>query len=205
MSFWSRLQKIDMDLKKLMAVYLVIPFFGLAIPFGLYALVQSYSSYLALADRGVQTVATIQKVAETGGRKKRNAVTSTFRAADGRDYTSKAVYAHEGSRHLRPGMRIGVVYQRDLPSNNAPSLAYVRHDLGGIVSFLAIVTLGFSLLAWTYRQEYAGLFRSASPSCRSRAPFKEAATRYFKRPAAVRSGACRSASHRGLANASRAQ
>jgi len=173
MSVWSRLQKIDTDLKKLLAVYLVIPLFGLAIPFGLYVLAQSYSAYLALADRSVQTVATIRKVAETGGRQKRNAVTSTFRAADGRDYTSKAVYALDGSRHLRPGMKIGVIYQRDLPSNNAPSLAYARHELGGIVSFLAIITMGFSLLAWTYRRQYAGLFRSAPPSCRSRAPFKE--------------------------------
>jgi len=161
MSFWSRLQKIDKDLKKLLAVYLVTPFFGLSIPFGLHALAQSYSAYLALADRGVQTIATIQKVAETGGRQNRNAVTSTFRAADGRDYTSTALYALNGSRHLRPGMRIGVIYQRDLPSNNAPSLTYARHQIKDIVFFLAVATIGFFLLAWIYRQEYAGLFRSA--------------------------------------------
>ena len=158
MSFWSRLQKIDTDLKKLMAVYLVIPLFGLGIPFGAYVLLQSYSAYLALADRGVQAVAIIQTVAETGGRQNRNAVTSKFTAADGRIYASKALYTLEGSRHLRPGMRISVLYQRDLPSNNAPSLAYVRHDLGGVAFFLAVVTIGFSLLAWIYRREYAGLF-----------------------------------------------
>jgi len=161
MSFWSRLQKIDTDLKKLLAVYLFVPFFGLAIPFGVYVLAQSYSAYLALADRGVQTVAIVQKVAETGGRQNRNAVTSTFRAADGRDYTSTALYALDGSRHLRPGMRIGVIYQRDLPSNNAPSLAYAGREIKGIVFFLAVATIGFFLLAWIYRQTYAGLFRSA--------------------------------------------
>ena len=161
MSFWSRLQKIDKNLKKLLAVYLVIPIFGLSIPFSLNFLAQSYSAYVALADRGVQTVATVQKVAETGGRQNRNAVTATFRAADRRDYTSTALYALDGSRHLQPGMKIGVIYQRDLPSNNAPSLAYARQEIKEIVFFLAVATIGFFLLAWIYRQEYAGLFRLA--------------------------------------------
>ena len=120
MSIWSRLVQLDVKMRQTMAVYLIIPLFGLAIPVGLFLLGQSYLAYLALAERGVQAIATIQTVAETGGRHNRNAVTSTFRAADGRDYTTRALYALDGSRHLRPGMRMGVVYQHDLPSNNAP-------------------------------------------------------------------------------------
>ena len=129
MSLWSKLVQLDVKMRQAMAVYLIIPLFGLAIPVSLFVLGQSYVAYRSLADRGVQAIATIQTVAETGGRHNRNAVTSTFRAADGRDYTSKAFYALDGSRHLRPGMRMGVVYQHDLPSNNAPSLDYAKGEL----------------------------------------------------------------------------
>ena len=107
------LVQLDVKMRQAMAVYLIIPLFGLAIPVSLFVLGQSYVAYRSLADRGVQAIATIQTVAETGGRHNRNAVTSTFRAADGRDYKSKAFYALDGSRHLRPGMRMGVVYQHD--------------------------------------------------------------------------------------------
>jgi len=157
MSIWSRLVQLDVKMRQAMAVYLIIPLFGLAIPVGLFLLGQSYLAYLALAERGVQAIATIQTVAETGGRHNRNAVTSTFRAADGRDYTTKALYALDGSRHLRPGVRMGVVYQHDLPSNNAPSLGYAKGELRGIGFFVLVVSVLFSVLAWIYRGEYAAM------------------------------------------------
>ncbi len=158
MSLWSRLIQLDIKMRQAIAVYLIIPLFGLAIPVSLFVLGQSYLSYLSLADRGVQALATIQTVAETGGRHNRNAVTSTFRAADGRDYMSKAFYALEGSRHLRPGMRLGVVYQHDLPSNNAPSLGYAKGELRTIGFFTILAFVLFPLLAWIYRGEYAAIF-----------------------------------------------
>jgi hypothetical protein len=157
MSLWSKLIQLDVKMRQVLAVYLIIPLFGLAIPVGLFLLGQSYLAYQALADRGAQTVATIQSVAETGGRHNRNAVTATFRAADGRDYTSKALYAIEGSRHLRPGMRIGVLYQSDRPSNNAPTLAYAKGELRSIGFFVALASVFFSLLAWVYRERYRDL------------------------------------------------
>jgi hypothetical protein len=157
MSLWSKLIQLDVKMRQALAVYLIIPLFGLAIPVGLFFLGQSYLAYLALADRGVQALATIQSVSETGGRSNRNAVTATFRAGDGRDYTSKALYAIEGSRHLRPGMRIGVLYQSDLPSNNAPSLAYAKGELRNIGFFVVLAGVFFPLLAWIYRERYRAL------------------------------------------------
>ena len=157
MSLWSKLIQLDVKMRQAIAVYLIIPLFGLAIPVSLFVLGQSYVAYRSLADRGVQTIATIQTVAETGGRHNRNAVTSTFRAADGRDYTSKAFYALDGSRHLRPGMRMGVVYQHDLPSNNAPSLGYAKGELRSVGFFVLLASVMFSVLAWIYRGEYAAM------------------------------------------------
>ena len=75
MSLWSRLVQLDVKMRQAMAVYLIIPLFGLAIPVSLFVLGQSYVAYRSLADRGVQAIATIQTVAETGGRHNRNAVT----------------------------------------------------------------------------------------------------------------------------------
>ena len=154
MKLWSTLIRFDVNLRKVMAVYIFIPLFAVALPVVLWNLAQSYSAYLALADRGVQTVASIQKIAETGGRANRNAVTSSFTAADGRTYESKALYAIGGSRHLRPGMKLGVIYQRDLPSNNAPSLAYAKGELRSNVFFVTFMSCLFSLLAWIYRDAY---------------------------------------------------
>lgn len=163
MKIWSTLIAYDMNLRKVMAVYLLTPLFALAVPVGLWVFAQSYSAYLALADRGVQTLATIQKIAETGGRANRNAVTSTFTAADGRTYESKALYAIDGSRHLRPGMKLGVIYQRDLPSNNAPTLSYAKAQLRSIVFFVVLMSGLFSLLAWVYRDKYSSIYARLRP------------------------------------------
>ena len=154
----AALTKFDTDLRRVMAVYLIIPLFTLAIPVGLWTLAQSYDAYRALADHGVQTAASIQSVTETGGRVRRNAVTAAFVATDGRTYVAKVLYALDSSRHLRPGMRIGVIYQRDLPSNNAPSLAYARGELRSIVFFIVLMSGLSSLLAWIYRDEYASIY-----------------------------------------------
>jgi hypothetical protein len=52
-------------------------------------------------------------------------------------------------------MKLGVIYQRDLPSNNAPSLAYAKGELRSNVFFVVLMSALFSLLAWVYRDEYA--------------------------------------------------
>ena len=54
-------------------------------------------------------------------------------------------------------MRMGVVYQHDLPSNNAPSLGYAKGELRGIGFFVLVVSVLFSVLAWIYRGEYAAM------------------------------------------------
>ena len=99
MKLWSTLIRFDVNLRKVMAVYLFIPLFAVALPVVLWNLAQSYSAYLALADRGVQTVASIQKIAETGGRgvstgiavwKRRSDPDETLRQADQELYRSKA-------------------------------------------------------------------------------------------------------------------
>jgi hypothetical protein len=154
----AALTSFDTDLRRAMAVYLIIPLFTLALPAGLWTLAQSYDAYRALADRGVQTGASIQSVTETTGRARRNAVTSTFVATDGRTYVSKALYGYDSSRHLRPGMRIGVIYQRDLPANNAPSLTYAQGELRSIVFFIVVMGGLTSLLAWIYRDAYASIY-----------------------------------------------
>ena len=51
-------------------------------------------------------------------------------------------------------MKLGVIYQRDLPSNNAPSLAYAKGELRSNVFFVTFMSCLFSLLAWIYRDAY---------------------------------------------------
>ena len=174
MMLWTKLIELDGRLRRFVALYIFIPLAALSVPVGLCVLLQSSRDYHRLAEAPVHTLAVIQSIAETGGRHNRNAVTSTFKAADGRTYVSKALYGIEGSRHLRPGMKLGVVYERDLPSNNAPTLAYAQAQTRDAMVFIAIMSGIFILLAWIYRQDYAAMFRrlrgdlgsrAASPAC----------------------------------------
>ena len=54
-------------------------------------------------------------------------------------------------------MRMGVVYQHDLPSNNAPSLGYAKGELRSVGFFVLLASVMFSVLAWIYRGEYAAM------------------------------------------------
>lgn len=157
MTFWRNMMDLDGRLRRFVGLFVVTPLLGLSIPVGVYILMRSSADHRGLEQRQMRTLAVIQKIAETGGRRSRNAVTSTFQAADGQTYVSKALYGIEGSKHLRPGMKLGVIYERDRPSNNAPTLAYAEGRVRDAQIFLAIMSALFALFAWIYRKDYAAM------------------------------------------------
>ncbi len=159
MTFWKKLIAFDGRLRRFSSLFIVTPFCLLALPIGLFLLVQSYSDYRRLEQNQMHTTAVIQKIEETGGRQKRNAVTSTFKAQDGNTYVSKALYGIEGSKHLRAGMKLGVVYERARPSNNAPTLAYARHQIYEVKIYLGFFAALSALLLLINWKDYASLYR----------------------------------------------
>jgi len=155
---WSKWMQIDGKMRRWSAMFLATPFFVLAVPTLVYLLTLATLDYRRLEQAQVHTVAVIQKVAETGGRHNRNAVTSTFQA-EGKTVTSKAYYAVAGSKHLQPGMRLGVVYERGRPENNAPTLAYAQNDIWQMKMFLALAVVLSTVLLFAFRKDYAALFQ----------------------------------------------
>ena len=157
MTFWNRMWALDAKLRRFIGLYLVTPLFVLSIPVGLGILWQSSLDYRRLEQHQVATVAVVQSIAQTGGRQNRNAVTATFKAADGRTYVSKALYGIEGSKHVRPGMSLGVVYENGRPTNNAPTLSYAQAQVREMQVVLALLAILAAVLTWVYWRDYAEL------------------------------------------------
>lgn len=120
MAFWSKMWQLDAKIRRLVGLFILTPFCLLALPAGVFVLWQSTGDCLRLERQHIATRAVVQTVSQTGGRLNRHAVTAIFRAEDGKSYVSKATYGIEGSKHVRPRMSLGVIYEWGNPSNNAP-------------------------------------------------------------------------------------
>jgi hypothetical protein len=159
MSFWSEMWRLDAKIRWFLGAYLVTPCCVLSIPAGVFVLWQSTAEYRGLEQHHETTNAIVHSISQTGGRNNRNAVTAIFVANDGKPYVSKALYSIEGSKHVRPGMSLQVIYERGRPSHNAPSLAYARRQVRDVQTFLGIMAVVGAILAFAFRNEYASIVR----------------------------------------------
>lgn len=159
MTFWSKMWQLDAKIRRFVGIFIVTPFCLLALPGGLFVLCRSTADYLRLEQQHLSTTAVVQSASQTGGRHNRNAVMATFKAEDGKSYVSKALYGIEGSKHVRQGMLLGVIYERGNPSNNAPSLAYAQGQIRDVQIFLGIMAALATVLVLVFRYDYVALFR----------------------------------------------
>jgi len=154
-------------LRNLLAMYILTPAFLVGTLIGAWTLFGACLSYRALSTHGVDANARLLQVAEIEGKTKRLAVTFSFTASDGRLYVSKALFSRNGKSSLRPGHLMKIVYQRDLPTNNAPSLSYRRQELRAHIFVVVLALCVMWILGCVYRHDY----KSAYESVRRRAAY----------------------------------
>ena len=154
MSMFSKLCDFSQQVRKLLCMFVVVPLFAAGVPMTLSIIPQSYDAYRGLSERGVEGVAQIRELKQTGGRSPSVIAISSFVAEDGRRYTAAPSFYPSETYRMRPGHTIKIIYDRSNPSNNAPSLKSARLRVwanGFAVPFMAG---GFLLLIWIFRNEY---------------------------------------------------
>lgn len=140
-------------------MFLLPPLFALGVPMGLSQIWQSYAVYRALSDRGVTTTGRIVDMAETGGKVVRVVVTSSFVAADGRRYLSRAQFYRSETYRMRRGDPISVIYDRDNPGINAVSLAAARGDIRSAIFLVLLGAGALALILWMFRDDYRIIYQ----------------------------------------------